>query len=110
MREINGFKVRGLTRKEIAEFKEFGFYSSMYSPPLRSVPGVGFQIDAKKADEGVQKVLERCVKDYDQIPEDLGNADYLDLFRKGIMPETYGSDGEEKNSEASGPGPQTQNE
>ena len=95
MREINGYKVRGLTRKEVRGLKEYGFYNSFYVPPLQ---------DPDKVDEGVEVVLGMCVED---LPDDLPNKHYIELFQKGVMVETYGSREEEKNLPMSGNGSQT---
>ena len=52
MREIHGFKVRGLTRKEVRELSAYGFYHSFYSPPMH---------DPKACDKGLLLALSKCV-------------------------------------------------
>jgi len=98
MRVVHGFKVRGLTRKEIRDLKQFGFYHSFYSPPIH---------DPDKVDEGFELALSMCVEDPDDLMGGISNSRYLDLFRLGVMRETYGSEEEEKNLPTSGNGSQT---
>jgi hypothetical protein len=98
-RNIHGFKVRGLTRKECRELREYGFFNSYYFPPMN---------DLNKCDEGIENVMDLCVED--KIPDDISNKKYLDIFQKGILIETYGSKDEEKNLKTSGNGTQTNSE
>jgi len=105
MREItlpggNTIQVRGLKRKEMREFKKYGYHISRYRPPE----------DLDLADEGMEKVLERMLK-----AEDLALLDELENRHTSavwfaIIKETYGAPDEEKNSLASGSGEQTKSE
>lgn len=101
MREINGVKVRGLTRKELREFKQYGFYFSYYNPPILNMDLV---------DEGIQKVMDLCVLDQDALNalEEQPHEQTMQVFG-GIVKETYGAKDEEKNSPMSGNGSQTEN-
>jgi len=102
MREVNGVKVRGLTRKELREFEKYGFYFSYYSPPI---------LDMKLTDEGIDKVMELCVLTPEALEglEQAPHSKTMEVFG-GIVKETYGAKDEEKNSPGSGNGSQTQNE
>jgi len=104
MREICGYKVRSLTRKEIRELKKYGFHHSVYNPPFKEN---GIEIDWDKADEGILKAASICVEDW---PDDGPNKVLVEVFKRGIIPETYGARDEEKNSPRSGSGSQTQSE
>ena len=99
MREVNGVKVRGLTRKEVKSFKRYGFYLSFYSPPID---------DPELMDEGIEKVLELCVLTPDTFAalEEKDNIRSAQVF-SGIVKETYGAGDEEKNLPTSGNGSQT---
>jgi len=102
MREVNGVKVRGLTRKEIREFKPYGFYFSYYNPPI-------FKMDT--VDEGIEKVMDLCVLDPEALKllEEQSHKKTMEVFG-GIVKETYGAKDEEKNLPTSGNGSQTDDE
>jgi len=102
MREVNGVKVRGLTRKELRDLKEYGFYFSYYSPPI---------LNMNLVDEGIQKVMDLCVQDPDALKalEEQPHKKTMEVFG-GIVKETYGARDEEKNLPTSGDGSQTQSE
>jgi len=101
MREVNGVKVRGLTRREVRGLKKYGFYLSYYNPPF-ATPDV--------MDEGIERVLVLCVLDKEAFA-DLEEADHIKTMEifSGITKETYGARDEEKNLPASGNGSQTGN-
>jgi len=100
MREVNGVKVRGLTRKEVKAFKEYGFYFSYYNPPI---------LNSALVDEGIEKVLALCVIEPDKFVEleEQSHKKSMEVFG-GIVKETYGARDEEKNSPQSGNGSQTE--
>ena len=102
MREVNGVKVRGLTRKELREFKRYGFYFSYYNPPI---------LDIELTDEGIEKAMDLCVLEPDALSalEDRPHKETMQVFG-GIVKETYGAKDEEKNLPGSGSGSQTENE
>ena len=101
MREVNGVKVRGLTRKELREFKQYGFYFSYYNPPILKMDLV---------DEGIEKVMDLCVQDPEALKalEQAPHKKTMEVFG-GIVKETYGAKDEEKNLPTSGNGSQTEN-
>ena len=100
MREVNGVKVRGLTRAEIRGFKKYGFYFSYYSPPVLNMDLV---------DEGIETVMELCVLDSAalKVLEEQPHKKTMEVFG-GIVKETYGAVDEEKNLPTSGNGSQTE--
>lgn len=103
MREVYGVKVKGLTRGQIDELKEFGFNWSFFDPPG--------ELSGRDYDQGMKKVFDFCVINKDAF-EDLQDED-LKMTTKiftGILIETYGSGAEEKNLPSSGSGGQTKKE
>lgn len=102
MREVNGVKVRSLTRKEIRGLKKYGFYFSFYSPPILNMDMI---------DEGIEKVMDLCVLDPEALKtlEEQSHNKTMEVFG-AIVKETYGAKDEEKNLPTSGDGSQTDGE
>jgi len=100
MREIqlsDGRKitVRAMTRKELRDGKQLGFGSMQYLP------------DIKLFDQACDYALGKQFAEEDL--DGFENQDLLKLYN-GVLKETYGDAGEEKNSPTSGPIAQTKSE
>jgi len=101
MRNVHGVEVRALTRREVKALKEYGFNHSYYEAPK--------DLSAEKADECFLKVLEYGVINPDEL--EVLEDEPLHKIRQvyfGIVAETYGAPGEEKNLQESGNGSQTE--
>ncbi len=102
-REINGVKVRALTRDEIDSLKMYGFNWSFFDPPG--------ELSGQEYDEGMQKAFDLSI----QNPEAFKKLSKEGLNKTtqvwtAILLETYGSKAEEKNLPSSGNGGQTEKE
>ncbi len=109
--EIGGkkFQVRSLRLKERREqqLDQYGYGRFFYK--VAQTPGG--EPDQDKIEAGMDKVLSIVFskEDIDQI-DMLGGQHGLNVAHRAIIDETYGVKDEEKNSSASGAGPQTKSE
>lgn len=87
--------VRSLLRSEMAALQAHGFYLMSYRPPLE---------DPEMAEKGIVAAV--STQFAESVQETWTNRDMRRVFL-GIIRETYGDLGEEKNLPTSGPGDQT---
>ncbi len=99
-REVHGVEIRALTRKQIKELKPNGFMMSYYT---------GEAATPELLDEGYEKVIKWGVVNmdaYEALEEEPLQKSSQVFF--GIVAETYGARGEEKNLQKPGNGIQTE--